>query len=636
MRRPWQIWLGYFLCLAVVLPAMGWLTHQTLEADRAEWQARLAAEREEAIGSVLWQMDTELTTLLAQEATRPHFVYSPFYTAPAVVLESRERNETREEASSPGAGLDWVAQQLPSPLLTQPSPYVLLHFQLAPDGNLTSPQAPTGLQCQAAIDNGTPLQSIQNSNARLAALGGDLSYERVVALLPSERLPQVGIGQWQVSAGLVAQKPAQIVGNTLDYGFVQDELQEQTTEGSDVELARGQSIVPIRSRRGGDLQDRNRAYQQAAQRQAIEQRLNYNSGPAQLRYVSEGVSQPIWLGKHLLLARRVKVGEDEVVQGCWLDWPKIRNELIDRYDELLPGIALEPVQRDMDRQQIKVSRLLATLPAQLVVPEYPPVAQPFSPLKGALVVAWGMLALAALAVAILLQGVITLSERRGAFVSAVTHELRTPLTTFRMYAEMLAENMVPTAEHRQKYLDTLRVEADRLSHLVENVLAYARLERGRHARRREPTSLAAIVEHLHDRLQERADQAEMKLVVQASDRTTIQTDPAAVEQILFNLVDNACKYAAAAAQRQIELQVSATARHAVLRVRDHGPGIDTRAARRLFRPFSKSVHDAACSAPGVGLGLALSRRLAQQLGGRLVLETTDGLGATFALYLPIA
>ena len=80
---------------------------------------------------------------------------------------------------------------------------------------------------------------------------------------------------------------------------------------------------------------------------------------------------------------------------------------------------------------------------------------------------------------------VALSERRGAFVSAVTHELRTPLTTFRMYAEMLAEGMVPSPEARQKYLETLRREADRLAHLVENVLQYARLERGRPGGRRE-------------------------------------------------------------------------------------------------------------------------------------------------------
>ncbi len=72
-----------------------------------------------------------------------------------------------------------------------------------------------------------------------------------------------------------------------------------------------------------------------------------------------------------------------------------------------------------------------------------------------------------------------LSERRRIFVSAVTHELRTPLTTFRLYTDMLADGMVSGEEKRRSYLERLRGEAQRLSHLVENVLFYARLESGR-------------------------------------------------------------------------------------------------------------------------------------------------------------
>lgn len=96
-----------------------------------------------------------------------------------------------------------------------------------------------------------------------------------------------------------------------------------------------------------------------------------------------------------------------------------------------------------------------------------------------LLIAWACVLLGAAAVVLLLRGAVTLSERRGAFVSAVTHELRTPLTTFRLYAEMLAEGMVADENKRAGYFSRLREQADRLSHLVENVLAYARLARGR-------------------------------------------------------------------------------------------------------------------------------------------------------------
>jgi signal transduction histidine kinase len=294
--------------------------------------------------------------------------------------------------------------------------------------------------------------------------------------------------------------------------------------------------------------------------------------------------------------------------------------------------------------------MLATLPVQLVVPE-PTVSSSslefidvpadsalpaWSAIRVSLVIAWICMALAAVAVGILLQGAVTLSERRGAFVAAVTHELRTPLTTFRMYAEMLAAGMIPAGQRQQQYLETLRVEADRLSHLVENVLAYARLERGKPGKRREEVSLAGLLDRVESRLADRARQAEMELVVEADEaarKCVVHTDPGAVEQILFNLVDNACKYAVGAADRRIHLQLSQTPEGAKLRVRDHGEGIAPQEARKLFRPFSKSVHEAASSAPGVGLGLALCLRLARALGGRLELESCEA-GASFLLTLP--
>ena len=193
--------------------------------------------------------------------------------------------------------------------------------------------------------------------------------------------------------------------------------------------------------------------------------------------------------------------------------------------------------------------------------------------------------LAALAVAALLQGVLSLSERRGAFVSAVTHELRTPLTTFRMYAEMLADNMVPDETSRRHYLETLRVEADRLTHLVENVLLYARLERGRPGGRIAPVAVSQIFEQAIGRLADRARQANLEIATEASDQvreSRVLADPAAVEQILFNLVDNACKYAASATNRTLHLEARRNGNYVELLLRDHGPGIAAEQAAEYY------------------------------------------------------
>jgi len=131
----------------------------------------------------------------------------------------------------------------------------------------------------------------------------------------------------------------------------------------------------------------------------------------------------------------------------------------------------------------------------------------------------------------------------------------------------------------------------------------------------------------------------MKLEVDAADEIqglSLCTDPAAVEQILFNLVDNACKYASHGEDKRIHLEIRAAGRSIRFRVRDHGPGISRQGQRKLFLPFSKSVHEAASTAPGVGLGLALSRRLARDLGGSLTMDNqAEGSGAIFVLQLPV-
>jgi K+-sensing histidine kinase KdpD len=108
-----------------------------------------------------------------------------------------------------------------------------------------------------------------------------------------------------------------------------------------------------------------------------------------------------------------------------------------------------------------------------------------------------------------------------------------------------------------------------------------------------------------------------------------------VEQILFNLVDNACKYAVQGENKSLEIEARCQGGRMQLLVRDHGPGISLQQRRRLFQPFRKSADEAARTAPGVGLGLALSRRLARDMGGELQYDESTADGAAFVLSLPL-
>ncbi|MCH8830071.1 MAG: HAMP domain-containing histidine kinase [Planctomycetes bacterium] len=352
----------------------------------------------------------------------------------------------------------------------------------------------------------------------------------------------------------------------------------------------------------------------------------------------------IWAGDRLLLVRETRVDGKQYLQGCVLNWPAIRKWMTAEIDDLLPQARLLPQKSAKTRNS---ELMLASIPVKLVpgktpvelLTEAPAVLSlsGWTPMRYSLLIAWVCIAMAAIAVAALLLATIRLSERRGTFVSAVTHELRTPLTTFRMYTDMLCSGIVTEKEQQQRYLNTLQVEADRLGHLVENVLSYARLESPKKRPVRETVCLGDVIRRLQDSLERRVHQAEMQLEITLGDDSelNVQTDAAAVERILSNLVDNACKYAASAEDCRIHVECAAVQQTVRLRVRDHGPGLNSAEEKRMFLPFSKSDSDAANSAPGVGLGLSLCRRLAKNMGGELRLDKSNTDGACFELTLPV-
>lgn len=610
MKRPWHFWLLCTLCTAVVVGAMLWLTANALELDRSEAAARRQAELEQAVSRALWRIDVTVIPLLAREAARPYSAYQPVVDLP------------QSGAASYAMG----------PLQSGTPEFVWLNFQCNSADEWSSPQVPAPETETWVIQNGAKPAVIEGATSRLEELRQKTNFDHLAGLLPTEMLEpnrpvqQLGAASGKVNTVIKGAGENQGFGRGLTKGSLSasKEIMES------LPLSRVQSQYQAPRLVQEELENRDAAVQAYAQNVVIAQR---NSSGSWSNSVREGVSQPVWVGDELLLARRVELKDGTLIQGCWLDWPEIRSLLLDQIGDLLPQASLVPVQ---EGEWVPVGRMLATLPVRLVTPPTPHLDGGWSAMQMALVTAWACLAIAIIAIAALSQGVLALSERRGAFVSSVTHELRTPLTTFRMYSEMLAQDMVPTAEKRRQYLETLRIEADRLSHLVENVLSYARIERGHKRCPPESVTVNDLIGRVERRLRERAEQAEMELVVSLPDDShsaLVRTDPAAVEQILFNLVDNACKYAASADDRRIHLDVYPQDQRIRFVVRDHGQGISSRERRQLFRPFSKSAADAAQSAPGVGLGLALCRRIARELRGRLWHDDTLKDGARFILEL---
>ena len=171
MNRPWQIWLAFALCVAVVLAAMGWVSLTALTLDRAQREAHRQAKLEENVRLALWRMDSAISPVIARESARPYFAYSAFYPAGRAYTRMFEEIQKGEVL-------------LPSPLLTELPPNVLLHFQLEPDGTLTSPQVPTGnMRDLAEGRRYTTRDKIQTATGRLAKLQKLVSTKELLTAL---------------------------------------------------------------------------------------------------------------------------------------------------------------------------------------------------------------------------------------------------------------------------------------------------------------------------------------------------------------------------------------------------------------------------------------------------------------------
>jgi len=618
------------LCLAVLMAVMAWISAKVLRLERENVVAQRSAALEETVRLALWRMDATISPLIVQESARPYFEYMSFNPA-QTVFPNILANDNQ-------AGL------VPSPLLLEAPTNVMVYFNgyyAVGKGlqDVTSPQVPTGDMAQLAINNYRIAPLIGGNTARFNEFNDNVSIGEVRDALSADMADDVA----RVQVNNVAQQYDVAVNvsgqpQVLDQPQQKLEIQQQARNVDEFVARKGQYTKAASKGMAYKQQRYNpknvQLVEDAQQGGQVMLQEPQPQGAAPFPEVDETVMRPVWVRDFLVLARSVSVDGRKYVQGAWLDWAGIKRELLDGIRDILPEAGLTPARPGDD---VSRSRMMASLPVQLVPgkpADEPAVAA--SPLRLPLMLAWACFVLAAGAVGILLVGAVSLSERRAAFVSAVTHELRTPLTTFRMYSEMLAEGMIEEEEKRRRYLNTLCAEGSRLSHLVENVLSYARLERGGRKSRIETVEIGELIERTRSRLAQRAEQAGMELDV-APDAGSLSAgaDVPAVEQILFNLVDNACKYAAQAEDRRIHVEVEQRGDRAVLRVRDHGPGIANGEAHRLFKPFRKSAKHAAETAPGVGLGLALSLRLARQMGGNLRIDTTRSDGAAFELLLPV-
>ena len=231
------------------------------------------------------------------------------------------------------------------------------------------------------------------------------------------------------------------------------------------------------------------------------------------------------------------------------------------------------------------------------------------------------------------------AQRKTHFVTNVSHELKTPLTSIRLYAEMLSGNRVSDPAKRQRYLTVIAGESQRLTRLVNNVLAFGRLDRQNGTLDMQRVDLISLIERVLEGLKPRLEKEAVTLEVRFPQKPVkVTVDRDAMEQVLLNLLDNALKYGQPKKGSNGLLWVDCTMEpsQVQIEVRDNGPGVPKRHRQRIFEKFFRVDQTLTSKQTGSGIGLSIARLLVHQMGGRLTYGEKHRQGGCFVITLPLA
>jgi Histidine kinase-, DNA gyrase B-, and HSP90-like ATPase/His Kinase A (phospho-acceptor) domain len=228
---------------------------------------------------------------------------------------------------------------------------------------------------------------------------------------------------------------------------------------------------------------------------------------------------------------------------------------------------------------------------------------------------------------------IRVAQQRVTFVNQISHELKTPLTNIRLYAEMAAHRAESQGDSiAKRQLGVVEAETSRLDRLIQNVLNYARQQRDKLTIQPKQIALDQNVSRIVEFWKPLLENKGFEIVSTLNGPESVMADPDAIEQILGNLISNVEKYAISG--KWIAIRTEHDERSTRLIVEDRGPGIPAGKRRSVFEPFERLRSDLAEGVSGTGIGLTISRELAQLHGGSLTVCPNYREGARFILTLP--
>lgn len=227
----------------------------------------------------------------------------------------------------------------------------------------------------------------------------------------------------------------------------------------------------------------------------------------------------------------------------------------------------------------------------------------------------------------------TLDQSRNQFVSNASHELKTPLATMKIMIESLIYQPDMDRGLRTEFMSDINSEIDRLSTIVSDLLTLVQMDSQNVKLTRENLSIAQLIKENAHRLQPIADQKGQQILLSISDPCDIYADKSKLNQVIYNLMENAVKYTQADGQVKVNLQ--RIGRDARLTVTDNGPGIPKENLPHIFDRFYRVDKARSREKGGTGLGLSIVHQLVLLHGGEIHVESEEGKGASFIVELPL-
>jgi two-component system phosphate regulon sensor histidine kinase PhoR len=227
-----------------------------------------------------------------------------------------------------------------------------------------------------------------------------------------------------------------------------------------------------------------------------------------------------------------------------------------------------------------------------------------------------------------------IERMRADFVANASHELRTPLASLSGFIETLLGAARSDEKAREKFLDLMRTQAERMKRLVDDLLSLSRIEMNEHQPPADTVDLTSLARQVCDTMQPMAQDEQVEINLAADSGIMVQGDRDELVQVIQNLIENALKYAGTG--KRVDIEITRRGGNAELTVADYGPGIAPEHLPRLTERFYRINVQESRSRGGTGLGLAIVKHILNRHHGKLAIASEPGKGSRFTVQLPLA